>query len=228
MRQCHSQIANVDENVELSPRHVNGPALQMTSRSARDRKRVASAPSPSPTDLEGQRSGETQKEGGENTDSSHQGAPMSRKFKFWVYQPRNLSWWIVMLQLIGSVFFGVPACVTGVPNVLPAEDIQYYLVWNALFWAPLVVGSTFFMLNGLFVMVEAQHSFFGIKLNDIAWHIGFWNLLGSAGFLFSGIFGYWASPSGNYQHWGTAFSSLWGSIFFLISSCLLLPEMLNK
>ena len=201
----------------------------MTSRTTKDHKKVASAPSPSPhTDLEGQHSGETQKVGGEYANSSHQGVPKCRKFKFWVYQPRNLSWWTVILQLIGATIFGVSACVTGVPKVLPTEDNQHYAIWVALYWAPQVVGSIFFTLNGLLAMAEAQHSLFGIKLNDIAWHVGFWNLLGAAGFLFSGVFGFWASPTGNYQHWGTAFSTLWGSVFFLISSYLLLPEMLNK
>ena len=224
------QIANADAMVKLSPYHINGPALQMTSHSTKDHLKVASAPSPIPqSDFEGQTFGSSQKERGENGDSRQQGAPKfpKSKFKFWVYQPRSLSWWIVILQLIGATIFGMSACVTGVPNVLPAEDDRHYVIWDALFWAPQVLGSVFFMLNGLFAMVEVQHNLLGVKLNDIAWQVGFWNLLGAAGFLFSGIFGFWAAPSTHYQHWGTAFGTLWGSVFFLMSSYLLLPEMLN-
>ena len=43
----------------------------------------------------------------------------------------------------------------------------------------------------------------------------------------SGIFGYWAYPSGTKQHYGTAFSTFWGSWAFLIGSYAQLYEMLN-
>ena len=91
-----------------------------------------------------------------------------------------------------------------------------------------MIGSIFFIINSYLTMVESSHSWFGIKFWDLGWQAGFWNLLGAIGFLLSGLFGALVYPTQCCQKWGTFFSTWWGSIFFLISSYLLIPEALNK
>jgi hypothetical protein len=91
-----------------------------------------------------------------------------------------------------------------------------------------VIASCFFILNSYLTMVETQHGWFGFKPLDIGWEAGFWNLIGAFGFLFSGLFGMFEYPAECCQKWGTFFSTFWGSLAFLISSYLLIPEALNK
>lgn len=153
-----------------------------------------------------------------------------RRWRWWGWDWHSLSWVLTMLQLCGAIVFGISACITGPPHVLPVdvETHHHYILWDILYWLPQCIGSVFFIANSILAMVEAQHSWWRIKPLDLGWHVGFWNLLGGIGFFLSGAFGFKQYPNPCCQHWGTAFSTFWGSIFFLISSYLLFPEMLNK
>eukprot|EP00850_Spirogloea_muscicola_P018879 SM000178S03444 [mRNA] locus=s178:53253:54265:- [translate_table: standard] len=176
-------------------------------------------------------------DGGPSADSGSQPAakssaaadqPRQQTWRWWGYEPRQLSYWLAILQFIGATIFGMSACITGVPNVLPSDYDAHYRLWDYLYWLPQVIGAPFFIINGLLTMVEVSGSWLAWKPFDLGWHVGFWNALGGIGFLLSGAFGFLEYPAMCCQLWGTAFSTFWGSIFFLMSSYLLLPEMLNK
>lgn len=153
-----------------------------------------------------------------------------RRWRWWGWDWHSLSWWLTFLQLCGAIVFGVSACITGPPHVLPMDVMthHHYILWDVLYWLPQCIGSIFFIVNSILAMWEAQHSWWRIRPLDLGWHVGFWNLLGGIGFFLSGAFGFKQYPNECCQHWGTAFSTFWGSIFFLMSSYLLFPEMLDK
>lgn len=101
-------------------------------------------------------------------------------------------------------------------------------MWAALYWAPQVAGALCFVASSLLFMVEAQPRGWLVPApTSIGWQVGFWNLVGSVGFLLSGAFGL-LYPTGRLQVGGTAASTFWGSYAFLIGSYLQLLESVNK
>eukprot|EP00897_Mesotaenium_endlicherianum_P006310 jgi/Mesen1/5707/ME000288S04915 len=158
-------------------------------------------------------------------------SPSSGKPRRWRWvgiEPRSFSYWTAMSQMMGAIVFGIAACITGVPNVLPSDYDRHWQIWDALYWTPQCIGAVFFIINSFMVAAESQHAWVGFHPLNMGWEVAFWNCVGAVGFFLSGAFGYKEYPNPCCQYWGTAFSSFWGSICFLISSYLLLVEMLNK
>eukprot|EP00898_Chlorokybus_atmophyticus_P000135 jgi/Chlat1/1121/Chrsp111S00061 len=151
-----------------------------------------------------------------------------RRFRWFGWEPHNFAYVLNLLQLIGATIFEMPSAVTGVPGVLSGDyPPHHYVQWDLLYWLPQCIGAVFFIVNGYLTCVEVQGGWLKVKLKSLEWHIGFWNAFGGVGFFLSGLFGFFEYPAECCQHWGTAFSTFWGSIAFLISSYLLIPEALN-
>ncbi|WIA14389.1 hypothetical protein OEZ85_002917 [Tetradesmus obliquus] len=129
--------------------------------------------------------------------------------------------------LIGATIFWVP-CMFGAPTAYPAADLTNDRTWDGVYWLFQVVGASFFIASSLLFMLEVQAAWWRPKPLLIGWHVGFWNLVGSVGFWLSGLFGFWAVPSGRYQLGGTILSTFWGSYAFLIGSYVQLLEAVNK
>jgi hypothetical protein len=161
------------------------------------------------------------------------GAKRHLKWKWWGYREHDLGFLAAFLQLIGATIFAI-SVVVGLPYVLPhpsdPNDGGTSALSIALYWTPQVLGAPFFVISGTMFMLETQPTWYALQPWKMGWHVGFWNLLGGIGFFLCGVFGYWAEvpPGTQYQYWGTAFSTFWGSWFFLLGSYLQLLETLNK
>jgi len=100
---------------------------------------------------------------------------------------------------------------------------EYSVAYDVLFWGAQIVGAFFLTVSSILMVLEVQKHWYAILPFNLSWHIGFWNIIGSVGFLLSGIFG--LTPI---TYWGTSFSTYWGSYAFLLGSYLQWYETLNK
>jgi len=138
----------------------------------------------------------------------------------------NWGWWLNTAQLIGALIF-FTACVTAIPGVLPDTAISQ----NRFYWSPQILGALFFVISSWMAMREVQQGIFSFPLSKLGWNVGLWNLVGAIGFFLCGYFGLITQGVTNSEYlayWGAAFSTFWGSIAFLLSSYLMLIEILNK
>ena len=79
-------------------------------------------------------------------------------------------------------------------------------IW--LIWNPQVAGAFLLTVSSILMVVDGKDSILLIL-------VGLLNVVGSMGFLLSGIFGYT-----NIVYWGVIFSTYWGSYAFLLGSAL--------
>mmetsp|Transcript_11951 Transcript_11951/g.19297 ORF Transcript_11951/g.19297 Transcript_11951/m.19297 type:complete len:388 (-) Transcript_11951:440-1603(-) len=151
---------------------------------------------------------------------------VSKEWRWWGYEFRDMGYTGSFIQFVAATVFWI-ATISGVPNLI-AEDAIALL--DVFFWAPQVVGSIGFTVSSYIFMLETQPSWYRIQPKKIGWHVAFWNLIGSIGFLLSGIFGFWEfSPnSSDLIRWGSSFSTFWGSISFLVGSYLQFLEVINR
>ena len=149
------------------------------------------------------------------------------KWRFFGSDISDWGWWLNAVQLFGALVFFV-ACVTAIPGILPNN----HLLQNTIYWLPQIIGATFFIIASLMAMREVQLGLFSFPVLKIGWQVGVWNLIGAIGFFLSGLFGLILNTpllcNSNLSFWGASFSTLWGSIAFLIASYLMLIEILNK
>lgn len=148
----------------------------------------------------------------------------------WLHQPvvyrwfgcefSGWAWWLNALQLIGALVFFV-ACAAGV--LLPAHVSFRETVW---FWSPQMAGGVFFFVSSLMAMREVQDSWWKPAFNRLGWNAAFFNAVGAVGFFLCAFFGAFASGA-EVLFWGSAVSTFWGSVAFLISSYLMMLEVLN-
>ncbi|GAA5866048.1 hypothetical protein JCM3774_000005 [Rhodotorula dairenensis] len=143
------------------------------------------------------------------------------------------------IQLFGAVAFEI-SVISGLPGVLgasgnvggPDQSGRVAREWIGAYWAMQIVGSPCFTVAGLIFSLETQTRWYKPNLVSIGWWIGAWNVIGGFGFWFCGIFGIWRqtdlSNPEHFQHYGTAFSTFWGSWAFLIGSYIQMLETLNK
>jgi hypothetical protein len=122
-----------------------------------------------------------------------------------------------VVQLIGATLFEVSV----ITSLCISESSPIALV-DVLVVSTQVVGWTGFAIAGYLQMVEVK-SIWSEKLKDVRWHAGFWNALGAIGFGVSAAFAY----STCCLEWGVYFSTLWGAVFFLLSSYASVLESIN-
>ena len=124
-----------------------------------------------------------------------------------------------VLQMFAATVFYI-STITGIPGVIDMNNVG---LADGIFWTPQAIGGTGFVLASLAFIFETQPTWWKIQPTTIGWHVGVFNLIGSAGFLLCGVFGYFT--------WGTyqsGCSTFWGSWAFLIGSYLQLLECLNR
>ncbi len=140
-----------------------------------------------------------------------------RRIKF---ELKNWAWWLNFIQLIGATVFFL-ACIIGVL----LSVIKNISVYN-WFWLPQMLGSTCFFISSLMAMLEVQHKFYIPAMNKIGWWSALFNLIGAVGFFLCAYYGaYYHSQA--FLYWGSNLSTFIGSIAFLISSYLMMIEVIN-
>jgi len=158
--------------------------------------------------------------------AKHQRRDAEEHWQWFAVNTKNWGWLLNTAQLIGAIIFFI-SCVTAVPGVLP----NLIGVENNYYWLPQIIGASFFIIASWMAMREVQINFFQIRINNLSWNVGLWNLIGAIGFFLSGYFGLITNGINNsteLAYWGAAFSTFWGSIAFLIAAYLLLIEILNR
>lgn len=68
----------------------------------------------------------------------------------WSWSPRSLSWWIVLINLLGCIGFMISACLA---VVLPYEPESNRLTWSVAFT---LQGAVCFLLGALLMLPEAE------------------------------------------------------------------------
>ena len=146
----------------------------------------------------------------------------------WVGYSNTIGFWASFIQFIGATLFEV-AVICGIPGVIGPNQWQ---VQQVFIWTMQTVGSVAFIVSSWIMMIEEQDNLWKPKLGRMGWESGFWNLIGSWGFLLSAVFGYLANWEGRgvvcCQLGGTAVSTYWGSWAFMIASAALYYEVENK
>jgi MFS family permease len=136
------------------------------------------------------------------------------------FELKNWAWWLNFIQLIGATVFFL-ACVIGV-LLSVIKDIPVYN-W---FWLPQMIGSVCFFISSFMAMLEVQSKFYLPAWNKIGWWSALFNLIGAVGFFLCAFYGaYYQSQA--FLYWGSNLSTFIGSIAFLISSYLMLIEVIN-
>lgn len=93
-------------------------------------------------------------------------------------------------QFLGTIVFYI-AVISGLVFVsINVNESDEFMVWYIVFyWIPQVIGAFFLIISSYLLMIESQHNWWQPRLLSFAWHVGFWNILGSIGFFLSGVFG---------------------------------------
>ena len=157
---------------------------------------------------------------------SGQATPQSsfqeKGFSWFGWQPDRLSFWASSTLSVGTVIFNINcffAIFSGFSWV--SEDI--------LVWTPSTIASALFITASYVAIMEVSHGYWSWNFRQISWWVTVFSLLGSIGFFASSLFGVFGQgPIHIDQEWSTKFILLIGCIFFLLSSYLMVPEMLNK
>ena len=130
----------------------------------------------------------------------------------------NLSFSANFSQFLGTMVFFI-SVLSGLPGVLPNDETSHRAAYIVVFWVPQVIGSFFLTVSSFLLMIENQPNLYTIEPCDLGWHIGFWNILGSLGFFFSGLFGIIYPPQDLFQReWSVSFTTYMGAYFYLIGS----------
>lgn len=145
-----------------------------------------------------------------------------REFRWFAWQPRRLEFMAPFLLLIGSLFFNVETTLVILSSLgLVALPLAIGLTSLA--------GSVLFLVPSYLQMIEVCHRYLCWRPREISWWVTVFFVLGSVGFVVGSIFGFdvpgLSSPAeSEITKWGF----LQGSVFFLVGSYLMLPEMFSE
>lgn len=111
------------------------------------------------------------------------------------------------IQLLGAIVFTL-ATITSVPGVIDFSNFTLVSLTNYL---PASLGGLLFLVAAILQILNAK------SWRGIDWHIGLWNAIGSAGFMFAGALPWLGSEAGDFQ---ATLADFWGSWAFLVGSVL--------
>ncbi|MFF4255114.1 hypothetical protein ACFY1L_28290 [Streptomyces sp. NPDC001663] len=145
-------------------------------------------------------------------------ALVTRRWRWWSYEPTRVDWLSVFLLFTGTLVFGV--------NLLDSflQGLNVHQT-NRLIWVPDVVGCVLFLASGHLALVEVCHGRPRLLLRSLGWWIVAVNQLGSVLFMVSAIAAYTRPATGSpvnidIANWGT----LTGALCFSVGGVLQLYE----
>lgn len=155
--------------------------------------------------------------------------------RYWLFRPGRLDWNASAVQLIGTVLFNVN-CFFGMSMSLThrQDDVRV--------WVPSTIASVCFVSSSWLALVEAEGRWFSWRPRQLEWWITVGSLLGSWGFLTSSLAGFFLGgdlsavvtgllgPHGEtlWLEYAVDGVLLAGSLWFLLSTYLLIPEALRE
>ena len=158
----------------------------------------------------------------ENTEKIRHSQARLKTIKWFDWQPHRIEVQSTWIQLVGASLFNIN-CFFAMVSGLAWQTI------DLIVWLPSTLASVCFCWASYLAVMEVCHSCWDWKPQELDWWVVVLNLLGSVGFLMGSLFGFWGQGWVQCcQEWGTNFSFLAGSVFFLGGSYLMVPEMLDK
>jgi hypothetical protein len=144
------------------------------------------------------------------------------KFKLFSFMPKRISWWSVVIQLIGTVSFNLTTFYAIFKNLSIHQLID-------LVWVPDMYGSICFLIACFLAWIEVSHGLISWNSNSFSWNISGVNMLGSIFFGISAI-GATVIPSTGLvlNTFLVNMGTFLGAICFLIGAILLLPERIRE
>ena len=130
--------------------------------------------------------------------------------------------WVASISLaIGAAIFYI----SGICSLPGIFDNMSLGVARGVYWFSYLLGGVIFVFSSILYMLENQPTWYTPAFHLLGWHIGVWNLIGSAGFTLSASLGYCTSSGCTYQ---SELALLWGSVAYLFGSMLQWYESLDK
>ncbi|PRW60337.1 integral membrane [Chlorella sorokiniana] len=143
---------------------------------------------------------------------------------------RTISFWVVAVQLAGMLGFNMATVADLVSYITPMKESASKWLINFGF----TFGGAGFTVSSLLGCWEATGSWWrGLAptrcsdLRSISWHVAFWNLQGSIGFLISGAATYAYGFSWTQQQWISGYGDLGGAVWFLLGALAAVLEQGN-
>jgi len=166
-------------------------------------------------------------------DILHAASAPRPRLRHWFLLPGRLDWNATVIQFTGTVLFNIN-CFFGMSMSLTHEEEDMRV------WVPSTLASLLFVVASHLAFVEAEGAWLAWRPRRLDWWITVGSLLGSLGFLGASIAGFFlggdlsAAMTGLLGPHG---ETLWleyavdgvllcGSLWFLESTCLMIPEAL--
>lgn len=143
-------------------------------------------------------------------------------FRWFAWQPKRLSYMEVFVLLVGTIFYNVETALALI-GVSGKEGINWLLS------VPSLVGAVLFVAGTYLQVVEVCHRYLCFRFRSISWWSALFNFLGCVGFLVGAYAGL-SAPGLSTPADPTIVKAayLQGSVFFLVGSYLMLPEMFSE
>ena len=146
------------------------------------------------------------------------GRLVTRRWRWWSYEPTRVDWLSTFVLFTGTLVFGVNL----VDSFLEGLTVQQV---NRLIWTPDMVGCALFLISGHLAFVEVCHGRPRVRGRSLGWWIVAVNQLGSVLFLVSALAAYTRPATGSLvnadiANWGT----LVGALCFSLGGVLQLAE----
>ncbi len=144
------------------------------------------------------------------------------RFRYFGWQPHRLGFLTPFVLFVGSVLFNLETTFALISGFSTIEEDLFIGI-------PSFFGAVCFVVSSYMMVVEVSHGYWSWKFRDLGWWVGVLSLVGSAGFLVGAAFGFSVPGLSALSDPPITNSTYFqGSIFFLASSYLMLPETFSK
>ncbi|RKE20373.1 hypothetical protein BX266_3729 [Streptomyces sp. TLI_171] len=135
-----------------------------------------------------------------------EGGLVTRRWRWWSYEPLRVDWLAAFVLFAGTLVFGVDL----LDSFLQGLSVQQV---NRLIWAPDVIGCVLFLISGHLGFVEICHGRPRVLARELGWWIVAVNQLGSVLFMVSAIAAFTKPSTGSLvnadiANWGTVTGAL--------------------
>lgn len=143
-----------------------------------------------------------------------EGVLVTRRWRWWSYEPGRADWLSTFVLFAGTLVFGVNL----LDSFLQGLSVQQV---NRLIWTPDMIGCVLFLISGHLALVEICHGRPRLLPRDLGWWIVAVNQLGSVLFMVSALAAYTRPATGSLvngdiANWGT----LTGALCFSVGGIL--------
>ncbi|MFJ7149559.1 hypothetical protein ACIQVT_15340 [Streptomyces sp. NPDC100445] len=147
-----------------------------------------------------------------------EGRLVTRRWRWWAYEPTRLDWLSTFVLFTGTLVFAVNL----LDSFLRGLTVQQV---NRLVWAPDVIGCVLFLVSGHLAVVEICHGRPCVRPRNLGWWIVAVNQLGSVLFMISALAAFTRPATGSLVNAGIAdCGTLTGALCFSLGGLLQLGE----